>query len=372
VRYLVTGGAGLIGSHIVDQLLRRGDDVRILDNLNLQTHASGRPLWVSPQAEFVEGDVRDVDCVRRSLAGVEGVYHQAAFGGFTDSLSTYYDQNATGTARLFEGIESAGTDLRKVVVASSQAVYGEGMYTCPLHGRTQPPMRRVKQFEAGEWELVCLDCGLELVPDRTEENARANGDTPYAISKLSQERTTLGLGRRLGLPTVALRYAVTFGPRQSVFNPYTGIISIFSTLLLNGVPPTVFEDGRQTRDFVFVEDVAKANILAMQDDRANGRVFNVSRGESIQVLDLVRILAGAYELEPDWEMVGEFRPDDVRHLVLDPTSLEGLGWSAQVRLEDGILAVVDWIRSLGELDQYFRDALDRLRRSGVVRAASAG
>jgi dTDP-L-rhamnose 4-epimerase len=369
VKALVTGGAGLIGSHVADELLRAGAEVRILDNLDRQTHPAGRPDWISGEAEFVEGDVRDADTLARCLEGVDEVFHQAAFGGFTSEISTYYDVNSTGTALIFELIAERRLDVRKIVAASSQAIYGEGLYECPEHGTVQPPMRTLEQFKTRQWEPRCPRCRRELAPLLTPETAGWNGETPYAVSKLAEERTVIGMGKRLGIPTVALRYAVTFGPRQSVFNPYTGIVSIFSTLLLNGLRPTVYEDGRQTRDYIFVEDIARANLLVMADDRADGRVFNVGRGEPVTVIELIDKLAGAYGLEPVYDVPGDFRPGDVRHLVHEASAIRELGWAPATSLEEGFERVVGWISSLGAVREYFSGALEHLRRSGVVMSA---
>ena len=366
---LVTGGAGLIGSHIVDALLKRGTSVRILDNLDAQTHPNGRPDWIPTDAEFVRGDVRDRDVLARVLEGVDEVFHQAAFGGFTNEISVYYDVNATGTARIFEVIAERGIDIRKVVAASSQAVYGEGLYICEEHGRVQPWMRTLERLAERRWEPPCPICGTDVRASVTPEDVDWNGETPYAVSKLAEERTVIGMGKRLDIPTVALRYAVTFGPRQSVFNPYTGIVSIFSTLLLNGTPAVVYEDGRQTRDFTFVTDIANANLLAMDDDRADGRVLNVGRGEAVTVVDLLEQLAAAYELPPAYTIPGEFRPGDVRHLVHDAGAIRGLGWEPQSSLEDGLEAVAEWIRRQGDVREYYTEALERLRLTGVVQSA---
>lgn len=371
MKALVTGGAGLIGSHVVDLLLERGHDVRILDNLEPQTHPRGRPDWIPGDAEFVAGDVRDPDCLARCLAGVDDVYHQAAFGGFTTEISMYYDANATGTARIFEVIEARRLPIRKVVAASSQAIYGEGYYHCEEHGLVQPGLRTVDQFAANDWEPRCPSCDHPLEPRLTDESALWNGQTPYAVSKLAEERTVLGMGHRLGIPTVALRYAVTFGPRQSVFNPYTGVVSIFSTLLLNGLRPTVYEDGLQTRDYIFVRDIAAANLLVMKDDRANGHAFNVGRGEPVTVIDLIEKLAAAYGLDPAYEIGGEFRPGDVRHHVHDAGRIRALGWRPASTLEDGLEQFVGWIRELGDLRDYFSEALDHLRDRGVVMSSES-
>jgi dTDP-L-rhamnose 4-epimerase len=369
VTALVTGGAGLIGSHIVDLLLARGHDVRILDNLDAQTHPQGAPPWIPAEAEFVEGDVRDRDLLEQVLDGVEEIYHQAAFGGFTTEISTYYDANATGTARIFEVIAERGLPVRKIVAASSQAIYGEGMYVCEEHGEVQPEMRSLEQLLERRWEPTCPSCGRELSPTRTREDAGWNGETPYAVSKLAEERTVIGMGKRLGIPTVALRYAVTFGPRQSVFNPYTGVVSIFSTLLLNDLPAVVYEDGSQTRDYIYVGDIARANVLAMEDERANGRVFNVGRGEPVTVVELLEKLAAAYGREPSYHIPNDFRPGDVRHVVHDASAIRSLGWAPETSLEDGLRAVADWISAQGSVREYYSEALEKLRERGVVQSA---
>jgi dTDP-L-rhamnose 4-epimerase len=368
MKTLVTGGAGLIGSHIVDLLLEQGQEVRILDNLDPQTHPNGKPPWIPGDAEFVEGDVRDRDVLRRVLEGVDEIYHQAAFGGFTNEISLYYDANATGTARLFEVIAGERLPIRKVVAASSQAIYGEGLYVCEEHGPVQPLMRTLERLSAGRWEPPCPRCGRDVRPTLTPEDVNWNGETPYAVSKLAEERTTIGMGKRLGIPTVALRYAVTFGPRQSVFNPYTGIVSIFSTLLLNDVPAVLYEDGLQTRDFTFVRDIARANLLAMDDERADGRVFNVGRSQPVTVVELIEKLAGAYGLAANYNVPGEFRPGDVRHLVHNAAAIEDIGWQPETTLEDGLAQVAGWIQSQGTLTEYYSEALTLLRQTGVVQA----
>jgi dTDP-L-rhamnose 4-epimerase len=225
-RALVTGGAGLIGSHIVDELLARGDEVRILDSLDGQTHPSGRPDWIPADAEFVHGDVRDGDLVARCLRDVDEVFHQAAFGGFTTEISTYYDANATGTARIFEAIADHRLDVRKVVAASSQAIYGEGLYDCGEHGVVQPGMRTVEQMREQRWEPTCPRCGDAVRPRLTHEDARWNGETPYAVSKLAEERTVVGMGRRLGIPTVAL---ITGGFSDDELRE-AGAVAVFDSL----------------------------------------------------------------------------------------------------------------------------------------------
>lgn len=368
----MTGGAGLIGSHLVDALLRAGADVRVLDNLDPASHR-GRPDWIRPEAEFVHADIRDADALARALRNVEDVYHlAAAVGGVTTDISAFFDVNATGTARIFEVIEAHGLDVRKIVAPSSQAVYGEGLYLCTQDGPVQPGLRAIERMRQGEWDPVCPLCGGAVSAGLTDESARLNGETPYAVSKIAEERTIIGLGKRFGIPTVALRYAVVYGPRQSPFNPYTGILSIFSTLMLNGRRPRAFEDGRETRDFVFVHDIVRATLLAMESEAADGQVLNVGRGMPVDIVTVVEQLAGAYGREPEYLITGEFRPGDVRHLVLDSSRMQALGWEPETALDEGLTQMASWFVELGDVEDYFSDMLTTLRERGVVLEAEPG
>lgn len=369
MRALVTGGAGLIGSHVVDLLLERGYDVTILDNLDVQTHPKGRPPWIPPESRFVHGDVRDRDALAEALDGVEVVFHQAAFGGFTEEIANYIDANATGTARLFEVIRNRSLPVRKVVLASSQAIFGEGLYV-GSRGPVHPPPRSLAQLDRGEWEVRDPATGEELRPAKAPEGLSADGVTPYALSKLFEEKIGLAFGRTMAIPVVALRYAVTFGPRQSVYNPYTGVISIFSTRLLNDLPPVVFEDGRQTRDFIFVKDVAAANVFLMERDGVGDEVFNVGTGVPTRMADLARTLARVLGRDLEPELPGEYRPGDVRHFVHDSSKLYGLGFRPRFSLEEGLSEFVTWVRDQGPLEERFGDAAEGLRKLGVIRSAS--
>jgi dTDP-L-rhamnose 4-epimerase len=363
---LVTGGAGLIGSHLVDELLRRGAEVRILDNLSPSSHRH-RPEWIPAEAEFVLGDVRDRNCLDKALRGVEDVYHlAAAVGGVTVEVSEFFDVNATGTARLFEAIHASRHEIRKLVAPSSQSIFGEGLYRCPQDGVVQPYPRAIARMQQAQWEPQCPICGSDLEPTLTDEGARLNGETPYAVSKIAEERLMLGLGKRFGIPVSVLRYAVVYGPRQSVFNPYTGILSIFSTLILNNRRPHAFEDGRETRDFVYVSDVVDATILAMEAEQADGAALNVGRGVAVDIVTVIEKLSSAYGREPDYVVTGEFRPGDVRHLVLDASRMKTLGWAPRVSLDEGLGRVAAWFAELGGVEDLFSGILDDLRRQGVV------
>lgn len=368
-RALVTGGAGLIGSHIVDLLIENGYEVTILDNLEKQTHRQGKPDWIHPRADFIEGDVRKEADVRTALQGVRFVFHQAAFGGFTESISKYFDVNVGGTARIFEWIASGDFRVEKVVVASSQAVYGEGSYECAQHGGISPAARPLSQLKSGQWSLLCPKCGKELKPLLTGEDRVTDARGTYALSKEFEEKLALTCGEKLNIPVVSLRYAVTYGPRQSVFNPYTGVVSIFSTRLLNGLAPVVYEDGRQMRDFVYVGDVARANLFAMENPAAAGRIFNVGTGKATGIADLVKILGLLYGREMKPDLPGEFRWGDVRHILLDPAKLNQLGFKASTSLNEGLGRFVNWIKSQGSIEEYFSDAYADLKKKRVITGA---
>jgi dTDP-L-rhamnose 4-epimerase len=370
-KVLVTGGAGLIGSHLVDALVKKGADVVILDNLDSQTHPFGKPSWINKDALFIEGDVRSYDDLGHALDGVEYVFHQAAFGGFTPELSHYMDANATGTARIFEVIAKNNLPVKKIVAASSQAVYGEGTYLAKTGAICYPEyLRPIAQLREGRWEVEHPHTGEPMQPLKNKENRPLYTETIYGISKLAEERLILGLGRKFDIPTVALRYAVTYGPRQSIYNPYTGVVSIFSTQLLNDCAPVIYEDGEQTRDYLYVSDNVDANILVMENDDANHKVFNVGRGEFVTVKRLVKALADRYGKNIEPKCSGEFRPWDVRHFVHDSSAIEQLGFKAEISLESGLDSYVEWIKEQGSVKEYFSTARDKMRKSGIVFSAN--
>ena len=370
MKALVTGGAGLIGSHIVDLLIETCHEVRILDNLAKPTHLQGKPAWINPKAEFIYGDVRERADLGRALQGVDWVFHQAADGGFTNVISHYFTNNALPTAVLYELVRDKHP-VKKVVTASSQAVYGEGKYTCPEHGSQYPLPRTVEQMRARDWEQVCpaqvngKPCGLSMAGIPIDES-HINPLLPYAMSKYMNEILALNLGKLYAIPTVALRYSLTYGPRQSLFNPYTGITSIFSTRILNDKPPVVYEDGQQTRDFVFVEDVARANLLVAERDEADYQVYNVGTGIATTVLDFAQTLARVYGKDVQPELRSEFRPGDFRHLSTDAARLRDLGWVPQVALNDGLRRYANWIQSYTTIEEYFSEAEHLLKTTNVV------
>ncbi len=364
---LVTGGAGLIGSHLVDSLVKKGADVVILDNLDKQTHPNGKPDWINKNAKFIHGDVSNYDDLKLALEGVEYVFHQAAFGGFTSELSKYIKSNAMGTALIFEVINNCNIPVKKIIAASSQAVYGEGTYESKNHGIQYPKLLRpVSQLTEGEWELKCEYDGTIMKPLNNNEEKPLYTETIYGISKLAEEKLILGLGRKFNIPTVALRYAVTYGPRQSIFNPYTGVCSIFSTQLLNDISPVIYEDGKQTRDFLYVADNVKANILVAESEEASMEVYNVGREIPVTINELADNLANAYNKEIQPNYTGDFRPGDVRHFVHDTTKIKKLGFEANYSLKEGIKLYAKWILNQGNVNEYFSQKFQTMKKDGIV------
>lgn len=370
-RALVTGGAGLIGSHVTDHLLREGWTVRILDNLEPQTHRLGKPAWINEKAEFVQGDLTDRATVRQAMQDIDVIFHQGAYGGYMPEIAKYVYVNSFGTAQMLEVIREDNLPIKKIVVASSQAVYSEGAATCPTHGLVFPAVRPVEQLRQADWTVHCPLCGADTLPAPTPEEAPVGGETVYGLTKVDQEKLVLLWGKQVGIPTVALRYSCTYGPRQSIFNPYTGVIAIFCTRILNGLPPVLFEDGEQTRDFSFVEDIARANFLVAESDALDGLPVNVGSGRGVPVREVAEQISAALGSAIAPEVNGEFRPGEMRHLTSGTTRVrDGVGYVPQTDLATGVGRYLDWIRSQGDVKDYFSEAADILRNKGIVHKAA--
>jgi len=367
-RALVTGGAGLIGSHIVDLLVSEGWTVRILDNLEPQTHKNGKPEWINPAAEFRQGNVQDYETMLAALMDIDVVFHEAAYGGYMPEMAKYVLVNSFGTAQMLEIIRDHQLPIRKVLVASSQAVYSEGAAQCPEHGHVVPLLRPAEQLRAGDFSVHCPVCGKATSSIPTPESTPGGGETVYALTKVDQERLVLLWGKQTGIPTVALRYSCTYGPRQSLFNPYTGVIAIFCTRLLNGLPPILYEDGAQTRDLCFVEDIAHANLLAATTDTLDGLPANVGSGRATSVRDLAEIIAGRLGVKIAPVARGEFRPGEIRSLISDISRIRTIGYTPQTSIEQGIARYVDWIKTQGTVEDYFSKAQAGLRAKGIVQS----
>jgi len=370
MKILITGGAGFIGSHLADRFLREGFTVRVLDNLHPRVHPEGLPAYVPSQVEFIRGDVTSYTDWERALNGVDIVFHQAAYQDYAPDYSEFARVNVSGTALLFEVLAATRVPIRKIVVASSQAVYGEGQYHCAVHGLVLPSPRNDESLERQLWDVSCPQCRTPLKPALLEEN-HPNPLSPYGISKYAQEITALKMSAFLGIPCVALRYSITQGPRQSLFNQYSGIARIFALRLLNGQRPIAFEDGLMQRDYVHVLDVVEANWIVMNDERAVGRAFNVGSGVATTVLDYAERLAQRMGRHIRPEIPGVYRRGDARHSVSDIEKLKGLGWRPRRTLDDILDDFLSWVDSLGGLDLALSDKHEKLLEMQVLRLSSS-
>ncbi len=367
---LVTGGAGFIGSHTVDRLVAAGYQVRILDSLQERVHPEGWPAYLPTGVEKMQGDVRQRADWLAALDGIDGVIHLAAYQDYMPDFSTFHHVNTVGATLLYELIVTEKLPVRKVVLASSQAVYGEGKYRCAEHGVVYPDARPDAQLARAEWEVRCPHCAAELEHLPITEDT-VNPHTPYGISKYAAELTSFSLGRKYDIPTVNMRYSIVQGPRNSFFNAYSGIGRIFALRVLHGQPPVCYEDGQSLRDYVHVGDVARANVLCLEDERANFRSFNVAGQHGTTVLEyaqLVTRIAGR-SIEP--LVSGEYRFGDTRHTVSSGAALQALGWQPEISLEQTIGEYIEWIKEQPNLADFYAAAQANMRAANVLRRASA-
>lgn len=366
MKILVTGGAGFIGSNTVDLLLEKGYEVRILDSLQSRVHPRGKPPWISNQAEFIQGNVANPDDLARSLDGVEAVFHLAAYQDHLPDFSTFIHVNTESTALLFELIVAKRFPVRKIVIASSQAVSGEGLYNCEEHGIVIPPSRSVQQLEQGDWEIHCPHCGRYMQSLMTDEKT-SSPVTTYGISKYAIELLANLLGRRYDIPTVCMRYSCVHGPRNSFYNAYSGIARIFALRLMHGLPPICYEDGQQRRDYVNVRDVAQANVLVMDQPEADFQVYNVGGGRAVTVLEFARLMLREFKSELEPFVPGIFRLGDTRHTVSDISKLRALGWEPEIAVEQNVAEYVEWLRMQQGTEEYFREAERVMSEQNVIR-----
>ncbi len=366
---LVTGGAGFVGSHLVDALIHAGHRVRVFDNLSPQVHLHGMPDYLARDIEFVQGDMRDLDAVRRSLDGVDVIFHKAAAVGVGQSMyeiANYMGANTQGTANLLQAMLDTRRDFDKLVVASSMSIYGEGKYRCAEHGDVAPPPRPLHQLRQKEWETLCPACGKSLSPIPTDETKPLQCTSIYALSKKDQEEMCLLYGRTYDVPVVALRYFNIYGTRQALSNPYTGVAAIFASRLLNKRPPMIFEDGQQQRDVVSVHDIVRANLLAMARAEANGLAINIGSGAPISISQVGEELAAALGINVDAEITGKYRAGDIRHCFADISLAQRvLGYQPNHQFKDGIGELVAWLRSQAATDKV-SDATQQLTAYGLT------
>jgi dTDP-L-rhamnose 4-epimerase len=367
---LITGGAGFIGSHVADLLLDQGHEVRVYDRLVEQVHNDHGPRHVPTDAEFIHADVRDAAALRKALEGVDAIVHHAAEVGVGQSMyqiTRYVDGNTNGTAVLLELLANEPHSVKRIVVASSMSVYGEGAYRCEEHGIVHPLVRDDAQLGRRDWEMRCPACGAHAIPVPTSETTPIAPASIYAISKLDQELMCLAVGRAYDIGVVALRYFNTYGPRQALSNPYTGVAAIFSSRLINSQPPLVFEDGLQLRDFVHVHDVARATALALGSQAGVGEAINIGTGRPVSVLEVAEVLAGHIGVELPARISATSRSGDIRHCWADVSrARELLGFDATVDFGEGMRELVAWVREQ-EADDRSEAAHAELAQRGLAR-----
>ncbi|HJY62791.1 MAG TPA: NAD-dependent epimerase/dehydratase family protein [Ignavibacteria bacterium] len=363
---LVTGGAGFIGSHTVDRLIMLGYEVRILDNLQKPVHMKGKPPYLPKDAEFILGDVRDRETVEKALAGVDYIYHLAAYQDYLPDFSTFFQVNSVGTALIYEIIVEKKLPVKKIIVASSQFVNGEGIYKSKDGKLYYPKRRSNHQLEKGMWDFTDeLGNKLEYI---WSPETHASPPNQYAISKYSQELMALNFGERYNIPSVALRYSIVQGSRQSFYNMYSGACRIFALSYYFDKAPVVYEDGMMMRDFVNVHDVVDANILALNDDKANYQVYNVGGGKAYTVKEFADIMAkefGKKHIMP--RIAGEYRFGDTRHACSDITKLKGLGWAPKRTALDSVKEYIAYLKEQTDIEDILDYAEKTMKNLDVVR-----
>ena len=367
-KILVTGGAGFIGSHTVDELLNRGYEVRVLDNLVRRIHPDGKfPNYLSlDQVEVIKGDINDRESMLEALMGVDAVYHFAAYQDYLPDFSKFFLVNSLSTALLYELIVEHSLTIRKVIVASSQAVMGEGKYNCEDHGLFIPNLREEEDLKNGIWKIKCPHCDRTAVHKISDEST-INPNNPYAMSKYSQEQIAINLGRQYTIPSIALRYSIVQGPRQSFSNVYSGVMRIFSLSLYNNHAPIIYEDGEQLRDFINIKDVVDANLLMLETDDADYNVFNVGGGIAYTVNEFYECVASIYGTEMEPVRNGNYRHGDTRNIVSDISKIKKLGWYPKRTMEESIMSYKDYLEEASPKDDVLQKAKETMESLSVIR-----
>jgi dTDP-L-rhamnose 4-epimerase len=365
MKILVTGGAGFIGSHTVDLLIENGFDVRILDNLEGQVHQGKKPEYLNPKAEFILGDITNSHVLKKSLKGIDVIIHLAAITGIGQSMyepSRYLSANIVGTAGLYDvliGNPEIKRNIQKIIVASSKTVYGEGSYECKTHGVVYPELRSEEQMRNRDWEIRCPICKEQVRPVKIKEEKPAQNLSVYALSKFATEALSLMYGNILGIPTIVFRYFSGYGPRQSLNNPYTGVCSIFLCRMRNKKPPIIYEDGKQVRDFIFVKDIARANLLASKKAEKIG-VYNIGTGVPTSMIEIAKMLKDILGINIKPIITQEYRIGDTRHDFANISKAEReLGFKPKWKLKEGLEELVEWGETKEAIDMFERADAER-------------
>lgn len=368
---LITGGAGFIGSNLTKKLLQKGHRITILDNLSPQIHGDGAQFSSSEGVRFMKGDVRNKEDWEKALEGVDVIVHLAAETGTGQSMYEVYkyvDSNIGGTALMLDYLVNHSHHVKKVIVASSRAIYGEGKYQCPNHGVLYPESRRDEELTAGQFDPVCLQCGSTLQVMATDEESKIHPASVYGITKLNQEQMVLNVCGSVNIPAVAFRYQNVYGPGQSLKNPYTGILSIFSTLIRNGKDINVFEDGLETRDFVYIDDVVAATVMGIESSNTGQQVFNVGSGVPTSVLEVAQKLKDLYKADINITVTGNYRIGDIRHNVADLKKVkEGLGFTPSWSFDQGITEFSKWVLAQEINPDKYDESISQMKERGLLK-----
>ncbi len=370
MKILVTGGAGFIGSFLVDRLVKLGHAVTIYDNLEPQVHQGKIPIYLNKKARFIRADICDRAKLDRALKNIDIIFHEAAMVGVGQSMyeiAKYTKVNTYGTALLLDLIVNKHRDhIQKLIVAASMSEYGEGLYNCRNCGDIKPELRSEKQLNKKQWELRCPNCSSILKPKSTDEKTPLSASSIYAINKKDQEEMVITIGKAFNIPTVALRYFNVYGPRQSLSNPYTGVAAIFISRIKANKNPVIFEDGNQSRDFVSVHDIVDANIAVMKNKKSDYKVFNVGSGKKISIAQLGKLLIRLLDPRRTLEITNQFRKGDIRHCFSDISKIgREIGWKPKVDLKNGLTELIAWSQK-AESKDLFDQANKILQRKGVI------
>jgi len=370
---LITGGAGFIGSNLSLKLIEKGYSVTVLDNLSPQIHSENSPLYhsIKDKVNFIHGTVLSYDDWKKALENIDVVVHLAAETGTGQSMyeiEKYTDVNIKGTSVFLDILANETHSIKKIVVASSRAIYGEGKYTCKEHGTVYPIARLDHDMARGNFGVQCPSCAEEVSLEPTDEKSKIHPTSIYGITKHVQEQMFMLMGQSLGIPSVAFRYQNVYGAGQSLSNPYTGILSIFSTRIKNGNDIAIFEDGLESRDFVYVDDIVDATILGIEKDEANGEVFNVGLGEAIDVLTVAKTLINAYQSDSKVTITGNYRLGDIRHNYADLTKIEQkLGFKPKVSFEEGIKRFTAWVENQEIMEDNYEKSIVEMKEKGLYK-----
>lgn len=373
---LITGGAGFIGSNLALKMKKKGYNIVVLDNLSPQIHGNNPENsytynLIKDQVEFIKGDVNNYESWKQAISNVDIVVHLAAETGTGQSMyeiNKYIDTNIGGTSRLLEAMTNENNQVEKLIIAASRAVYGEGKFQCEMHGVVYPVSRADEDMGNGDFEVKCPVCGNNVIMLPTDEDSELHPTSVYGFTKQAQEQLCMIVGRTLDVPVVAFRFQNVYGPGQSLRNSYTGILSIFSTSIKNGNDLNIFEDGLETRDFVYIEDVTDAILLGIEKDSANYQTFNVGSSEKTDVLTVANTLKEKYRADISVNISGNYRLGDIRHNLGDLTKIKScLGYSPKISFKEGISKFVDWVESQSIENDNYGASIDEMKRKGLYK-----